>query len=739
MASILTVGGIDRSNQLTKGSLSITLTMGSEPNTMSFRMPGRTLGPTVKPTPGQEVTYTDSEGNLLFGGSVMRVDETPIGKSAMEYDVKCTDWRKQADSRLINEQYIGLTAGQIIVSAFAEYAPQFDTSSVPLGGIVIPSLSIRRELRITGLLDRLSDYTGFAWDILPNKEVFWGPPGSILAPWNLSDSSLDFSGLSWAPNVEQLRNRVVVSAPRRPASYQVTDRHTGDALTLNFRMSQPPYGDQNYIEFDYDFRNGIDSSIWIEQDITNPSPPPGHISSDGFLFTTKMEGGVLTETGWLQIVGGTNVMGPISLRSFETFGRGGGRRRFEGEIHVVSANTKGAFGLWDPTQPSSLSGAIYGALMSAGTLIPLVGGTSVSASNVVTYADDSYLRWRITPGVTSGAMIEVNQNPGPTASAVAWPPSDWKVLAQTASATASALAYMAIMNGDFNGRARRPYVFNPYLGMSVQTLSVTNALIKENVIGILDRDNDSGADCLVGTRQGIPVLAFFGDNAPQVHHTISHTYNPAIPLLVQVEDEVAISVMRALENPGGFATGASGIYEHIIQDNQIDSIQLGLQRGTQEIETYGNPSVDVGYATWRSGLYPGQVQNVVLTYAGSGRDINSAFLIQSIGIKSEGDGVTHKYTVSGTTRLKGVQDLLYELLQRSYKADDQTDPNQALDELISKSEKVFISDELILSGTPNISKSESVIIGDDLDIAIGPDPLGTFLYGVATFGSALLS
>lgn len=729
MPATLLIGGTDYTRYLRKGSVRHSNVLNAEPDTLDFELVAGAPSPPI----GADVTYTLPNGSRLFGGVLMSDPQRKAGFMAVDYNPACSDWRPRVDAKILNDRRVNETAGQTLTYLFGKYAPEFDTSSIDLGGPVLRSVRFQRGTRLTEALDKLADIVGYVWDIDPYKKVIWKPAGTLAAPMELNDTSFNFEDLNVTVSAEEVKNRIFIEGGSFPNTTATVDNFTGDGLSTQFRLSQTPFSLDNYVVFDEPF-NGLDATKWVKTSPSNPSPPAGHIATDGYLFTTIQQGASLAESGWLQVVGGNSTWGNVRLMSYQPIARGDGGRRFEWDVYATVATGQGRVGLWDPNNQSALAGEQWGFYFNAGTIVPSVGGVTQTALNTVTYTAGKTVRCRIIPKASAGAVMWVNTDDSgdtglPVDQRVPWRPSLWVKLFDSSTGSLANLTDAAIFNHSFQGRVDRVKVFNRLYGLTLTVASV------EKVVGLLNVDNDAGCDALVGTAAGgVPVLAFFGDTKPASSAAVQVTYFRGIPINIVASDAASIVAMKAIENPGGSPTGSDGVKDGYINDPALTTIQMAQLRGQQELAQFANPPVTLTFRTRVTGLRAGQVLNVNLTAAKSGRDLQGSFLIQQVDTVSLGDGQTYEATVTAGSRLKGLSEYLRDLQIAGRAVDDPGDENAVITEIVFTADTLTFSDSGSVSG-PGVTASDDITFTDLGSVTNGPT--GPFTYaGPTGSGSA---
>lgn len=678
---MITIGGVDYSAYLERRTLTLNNVLNSQPDTGEFQL----ITGASKPAVGAEVVITDAASNRIFGGILTSVVELPRGRG---YQCGISDYRVKADRYVLNDRFVSMTAGAIVKALFAKYAPEFDTSNVYTGGQVIASIRFKRNSYLTGAMQKLSQLTGYIWDIDYTKKVVFTPPNLNSSPISLTDTSFNFQDLSIVVRREQLRNHIIIRGGKYPSTNPTIDYFTGDGLSLNFRLSKVPFGIDKYIVFREDFAGNIDPAVWIETDVTNPTPPPGHLGSDGYLFTTIQAGASLSQSGWLQVVGGNSTWGGVRLQRFLSETRvtsTNALKRFEMDVSVTDASTQGRFGLWDPSNLNSLIGEQYGVYFNAGTLVPSEGGVSKTPAASITVANGKTFRIRIVPKVGSGAKTYINTDDTgdlllPADQRIPWRPSQWQLLYDSNAGSLANLTVTPIFNYNFNGRVDRVRVYNQLYNITLTVGGVSKT------VGLLGADDDSGCDALVGINNvEVPVLAFFGDTKPAASAAIVLTYYEALPVFVQAKDNVSIAAIAAIESN-------DGVYQAYIEDATLETRELAYARATTELEQYANPEITVSFTTRSTGVAAGQKLSIAVTAAnGSGHDYTGSVLINAVTIKSLGSD-NYEYTVTAGAHLKGIEDYIYELIQAGKPADPVDDDNAVIDGLVYGSDEITFTD-----------------------------------------------
>jgi hypothetical protein len=723
--AILTIGVTVFDKWLERGSLRHLSALTSEPDTLEFNLiPG---APVV--LNGSPVTYQLLGGTRLFGGVVTGTDRyrAGIGNSSPVYGQKitCGDYRYICDGKLINRRFVEKSAGQILVEILGK-----ELLSVGLGVALIntgtaPIPSIRfKNIKFSEVLDRLKGLTGFYWDIDPNKNLIFQPPGYLTNPIPLVDGAGVYAQLSQKTDRSELTNSVTIEAARRRSPLATIDYETGDNLKTNFRLTRRPFINKSYIVFKEDFGSSPDNSVWEKFSPNNPSPPAGHIPSDGYLMTTINQGGALAQSGWLQVVGGNSVWGNVRLQSYLQYQRGDGFRRFEFDFSATATAGQGRIGLWDTTNPSALLGELIGVFLDNGIVRVSIGGVTQTSLATPSYTALRINRIRITPNAGAGYTVQINQDDLGSGGAT-WRPSQWVTLFVGGASANQNVKLMPIFNHSFNGRVDRVRVFNRLGDFAVTVGGAAKT------IGLFGEDENSGADCLLrDIDNDVPSVIFFGDSRPALNAAIVFTYYESLPTIVTQKNQQSIQAVAQIE-------GTDGIYQKYIKKPDVETRELAVIEAKNYLDLYSNPVVEIGFTSYNTAFRSGQLVNTNLTIPNSGLAINQPFLIHEVVTESLGSDQIRQSVRAGS-RLKSAEDYLLELLKLGKKLDENLDEFDLLDELFDLDDNINPSDTLTLSSTPNPSLFDSTVAPSDT-LQLYPITAQPYYYGVAVYFLSIYS
>ena len=157
-------------------------------------------------------------------------------------------------------------------------------------------------------------------------------------------------------------------------------------------------------------------------------------------------------------------------------------------------------------------------------------------------------------------------------------------------------------------------------------------------------------------------------------------YKYEIPVLCQVDDIASQAAIASIE-------GGDGIFEYLIVDEKLVTIDSARERGRAELSLYSNPIVSGSFES----LYPGWRAGQRLHIKLADRTIDEYYLIKNVSINAIG-GDRMLYTISFATLLLGFSWLLLKLLAKISQVDARSD--EVLDKLYVVNETIQSTDAM---------------------------------------------
>jgi hypothetical protein len=212
-------------------------------------------------------------------------------------------------------------------------------------------------------------------------------------------------------------------------------------------------------------------------------------------------------------------------------------------------------------------------------------------------------------------------------------------------------------------------------------------------VGIENVDDESAFDFLVNSEEKY-VRASNQTDTPQGGATLSWTYKYDIDVITTVEDLDSQQSLRAAE-------GGDGVYEHVIVDQTLTTLDAAEAAGQADLREHANPKLTGSFATELvSGWYPGQLVTINLDDYG----INNTFLIQRVSISRE---ETWRYEIQFGGQLVGIADVLKALVSEQQKK--QVNQTALLHKFIYGAEDSTITDEVAaIAKTPPWTTETSI-------------------------------
>ena len=202
-------------------------------------------------------------------------------------------------------------------------------------------------------------------------------------------------------------------------------------------------------------------------------------------------------------------------------------------------------------------------------------------------------------------------------------------------------------------------------------------------------DNPNDYDFMLNATTKVLSLGTY-QSTPADGDEIVVTYGADVAIIIKWDDQDSINAVKAIE-------GGDGIFEYCITDNNIDTKEWAIDVAKADLLQNANPVIQGTFITNRSDIKSGQI----ITLNSTKRNINQDFLIQrvelvrvdvvteypkipykpaataTVGYKPATDAEIPYRTVEGSeviyyiyqvtiaTKLKGLEDLLLQLLYQS--------------------------------------------------------------------------
>lgn len=239
MAVQLFINGIDRTNKVKMGSLSIRDQINQATDVCNFDI--EVYGDqTFKPVVNDEVIVR-VDTVRSFGGVIVDVEQSLAGHALVNYRVQCKDWSQHLDRKMVIERFEStddespgqITLHDVVVALVEKYGAEFGFTTTNVKGTTFPIASVSfNELPLSECFNKLARLTGYSWYVDYNKDVHFFAKNDEPAPFNLSDTSENFifDSIVIRSDFSQIRNRVKIRGGEA-RSEERTKRWAGDGET----------------------------------------------------------------------------------------------------------------------------------------------------------------------------------------------------------------------------------------------------------------------------------------------------------------------------------------------------------------------------------------------------------------------------------------------------------------------------------------------------------------------------
>lgn len=198
----------------------------------------------------------------------------------------------------------------------------------------------------------------------------------------------------------------------------------------------------------------------------------------------------------------------------------------------------------------------------------------------------------------------------------------------------------------------------------IKNISVTVNAVAQTV-GVDNLDDPASFNCLYNFMEKTLKFAV----APGAV-AVAMTGNPMIPVIVKKGDPTSIA--------------SHGIYEFLIMDKSIITVQAGRDRASAELRSYRDTLTEGSFTTDTSGLRAGQTISVVI----SARGISDDYIIKSVAFRTKTPSAFFYDVTLVSTRSFGIIEYLLTLLRNDRKQIQ-----------INDSEEIILAEEIAETAT----------------------------------------
>ena len=205
----VTIDSVDVTNKIQFPSLKINDSINHRRDTCSFAVK-RLAGDSYTPDISQEVVV-ELDGTKIFGGIITGFTQKVESVNHLVYSVEATDYTQLLDRKVVLERFRSRTVSYIIDFILNKYDSEGFTMTNVAGTTTIGSISFNR-ITISECIQKLADALNYSWYVDYDKDIHFFPKNDELAPFNITDTSKNYSweSLSVSKDLTQLRNAIFI-------------------------------------------------------------------------------------------------------------------------------------------------------------------------------------------------------------------------------------------------------------------------------------------------------------------------------------------------------------------------------------------------------------------------------------------------------------------------------------------------------------------------------------------------
>ena len=202
------------------------------------------------------------------------------------------------------------------------------------------------------------------------------------------------------------------------------------------------------------------------------------------------------------------------------------------------------------------------------------------------------------------------------------------------------------------------------------------------IVGIENVDEDRDVDFLINEKDKY-IRCSRRILTPIEGITMSLTGRQDIDVITMVEDYDSQQAIAAIQ-------GGDGVYEHVINDDSLTTIQAAEAAGYADLREHANPRVKGSFETEVPGWQPGQLVTINLP----DRGVTGTFLVQRVSISPTwANPSIWTYRVEYGGRLLGIADFLKALVSAQQKK--KKNETAIMHKFVYTAERFEVTDELV--------------------------------------------
>jgi hypothetical protein len=267
----LLINGVDRSDLLEKGSLTIEDILTKQVDLCSLNL--FDLKGLARPKVGQEVLIfhkptSTSDPEIRFAGKIDVRPQEQFANDEYNYQLQISDFSQELNRNLVTEVYENETEGDIIKDIIENYAPALGTFHVE-DGVTVDRIVFNNKFPMQ-CIQELASRTGRDFYVDYERNLHYFSRDTNIAPYELDDTSLDgnYHNLIITVDKTQLINRQKVKG-----GFELSDDYTqlkdADGVQTSFQLDYQPFdADSGEVEI---YKNSVKSTSVGIDNIDDPA------------------------------------------------------------------------------------------------------------------------------------------------------------------------------------------------------------------------------------------------------------------------------------------------------------------------------------------------------------------------------------------------------------------------------------------------------------------------------------
>ena len=229
------VATVDRTEKIDPLTFQLNRALTNQADTCNFIVP-RTDAGDWKPSLLDDVEITDGDSNVIFGGSIITIEEQLDG--GVEFvKCQCRDWTFDMDRRLVVKTYTNETVADIIDDIVDTYLTDLGYTNVNVDcDQVIDYIAFNYEYP-SKVLQQLAQLVNFDWYVDHDMDIHFFAKDATEAPFSLTDDNGNYyiDSLTIKKDATKLKNVITVRGGQYLGD-SYTESYVADGTQLTFPL-----------------------------------------------------------------------------------------------------------------------------------------------------------------------------------------------------------------------------------------------------------------------------------------------------------------------------------------------------------------------------------------------------------------------------------------------------------------------------------------------------------------------